>query len=648
MRGRSLLLCLDNFEHLLPATGALAALLDACPQLTVLVTSRAALGLQGEREYPAAPLALPFPDAAPDAIARAAAVALFVRTAAMRVPGFAVTPGNAATIAALCRRLDGLPLALELAAARRRVLTPAALLARLGERLYLLAGAAPDRLARQRTLTSTIDWGYDLLTPAEQALFRALAVCEGGGTLGLAAALAPAATPDELLAGLESLVRHHLLQRLDPATVATPGEEPRLGPLETIRAYALAQLRAHGEEEAARARHAAHMLTLTAGSYEAWTGAGRPQRQALLRREGDNVRAALRWLAARGDATRGLQLCKECCRDWLQAGKLREGRTWFDRFFALVAAGQAAPVDLLAQAYFAAALLAYRHADPEAARRLAERCLALASADDPEVVAGGLTMLGHAHLDTGANPAARAAYLAGLALRHAPEVRRERGVSLLSLGMLARLEDDPHAAHAAMLESVAAFTATGDQLQLCDAYFDLSLVALDRDDDRAAAEWLDRCGALAEACEHIPVRCQILGLRGFLALRAGEHAAARRWPRGAGADEPARPGADGRDARSLLRPAGGRDRAARGRAAIGQGGGGRLPHPRPRPPHRAGARTRPRARCRPCRAGRRGGRRSGDGDGPRRRSDQRRRLGVPRLKAAFPPHRLDCTPKTGP
>ena len=534
LRGRAFFLCLDNFEHLLPAAGALAALLDACPRLTVLVTSRAALGLRGEREYHAAPLALPRPDAAPDAIARAASVTLFVRGAAASAPGFAVTPANAATIAALCRRLDGLPLALELAGARLRVLSPAALLARLGDRLDLLADAAPDRPARQQTLISTIGWSYDLLTPAERALLRALAVCEGGAGLGLAAALVPTATEDDLLAGLESLVRHHLLQRLDPATVATEEEEePRLGLLETIRAYALAQLRAHGEEEAARDRHAAHMLALIAGSYEAWTGAGRARRQALLRGEGDNVRAALGWLAARGDATGGLQLCKECCRDWLQAGKLREGRAWFDRFFALVAAGGAAPAGLLAHAYFAAALLAYRHADPHAARLMAERCLALAPPSDPAIVAGGLTMLGHAHLDTGAYAAARAAYLAGLALRHAPDARRERGVSLLSLAVLLRLEGDPRGAQAALAESEAAFAATGDQLQLCDVYRECCLVALERDDDRAAAAWLDRCGALAEACDHILVRCQALGLRGLLALRAGGHDAARRWLRAA-------------------------------------------------------------------------------------------------------------------
>jgi predicted ATPase/transcriptional regulator with XRE-family HTH domain len=531
LRGRSFLLCLDNFEHLLPAAGTLAALLDACPHLTVLVTSRASLGLHGERPYPVAPLALPPHDAAPDAIARAAAVALFVRSAAAHDPSFAVTPGNAATLATLCRRLDGLPLALELAAARLRVLTPAALLARLGDRLDLLSGTVPDRPARQQTLTSTIGWSYDLLTPTEQALFRALAVCEGGGTFGLLAALAPDIAPDTFLAGLENLVRHQLLRRLDPATVATPEEEPRLGPLETIRAYALAQLRAHGEEATARDRHAAYVVALTAGSYEAWTGDGRARRQALLRREGDNVRAALDWLAARGDVIGGLQLCKECCRDWLQAGKLREGRAWFERFFALVAAGAAAPVGLLAHAYFAAALLAYRHADPHAARRLAERCLTLAPPDDPEIVAGGLTMLGHAHLDTGHFAAARAAYLAGLALRHAPGERRDRGVSFLSLAVLIRLEGEPQAAHAALQESLADFAATGDQLQLCDVYRDLCLVALDRDDDRAAADWLDRCATLADECDQVPVRCQALGLRGFLALRAGEYEAARRWLR---------------------------------------------------------------------------------------------------------------------
>jgi len=164
---------------------------------------------------------------------------------------------------------------------------------------------------------------------------------------------------------------------------------------------------------------------------------------------------------------------------------------------------------------------------------MAERCLALAPANDPEVIAGGLTMLGHAHLDTGAYAAARAAYLAGLALRHGPHDRRDRGVSLLSLAILTRLEGEPQAAHVTLLECLDAFTAAADQLQLCDVYRELCLVALDRDDERAAATWLDRCDALAEACEHVPVRCQALGLRGFLALRAGDHAGARRWLRAA-------------------------------------------------------------------------------------------------------------------
>ena len=303
--GRETLLLLDNFEHLLEGAPVVADLLTACPGLTVLVTSRAALRLSGEREFPVPPLALPDPRRPPAAedLACFEATRLFVERAQAVRPGFRPTGVDAAAVAAICARLDGLPLALELAAARIKLLPPRTLLARLaggpaGAALRLLTGGVRDAPARQRTLRATIAWSHDLLSPAEQALFRRLAVFAGGCTLEAAEAPSRAGpgrdeTGGDLLEGLASLAEKSLLS----AGHEIAGEA-RFEMLETVREFGLEQLAAAGEEAAVRAAHARYYLALVEASGPVLFGTERARRRLAV--EQDNIRLALRWSVEHG------------------------------------------------------------------------------------------------------------------------------------------------------------------------------------------------------------------------------------------------------------------------------------------------------------------------------------------------------------
>jgi predicted ATPase len=261
LHDRELLLILDNFEQLLPAAAPLVLeLLQAAPRMTALITSRAALRVRGEREFPVTPLECPVPtDSEPvDALLRYPALALFVDRAQEVRPDFALAPATAASVAEICRRLDGLPLALELAAARIRVLSPEAMLARLGQGLTLLTGGPRDLPARQQTLRATIAWSYDLLTPDEQALLRRLAVFAGGFSLDAATVVARLSDSAATLDLVASVVEKNLLSQAEG-----PDREPRFRLLEIVREFGLEQLEARGEVDAARRAHAAFFVAFT-------------------------------------------------------------------------------------------------------------------------------------------------------------------------------------------------------------------------------------------------------------------------------------------------------------------------------------------------------------------------------------------------
>lgn len=356
LRDRHLLLVLDNLEHLLDAAPEVAALLIACPAVTILATSRAPLQIRGEREYRVEPLAVPDPNRAPDlqAIVVAPATTLFVERATAVNPSFILTRHNAAAVAAICWRLGGLPLALELAAAQARFLGPAELLSRLDRALSV--AAVRDLPGRQRTMRATIDWSHELLTAPARVLFRRLAVFAGGFTLAAAEAVGAAdeVGSEDVLALLAMLVEQSLVTAED-----ADGLGVRYHMLEPIRQYALERLAASGEEDQIRDRHVAYILSLAEWAGSELPGPGQAACLDRLGPEHDNLRVALARLLARGDAENAAALSWQTWWYWYIRGHFSEGREWMERILsdgsALSPRGRARVLAVLAVLAFAQA-----------------------------------------------------------------------------------------------------------------------------------------------------------------------------------------------------------------------------------------------------------------------------------------------------
>lgn len=392
LRGRRALLVVDNAEQVLAAVAAAVAdLLAACAGLTVVATSREALGLTGERVVAVGPLPLPGDDApgAAETAVTSDAVRLFVARADAAGAGFALTDANAAVVGAICRRLDGLPLAIELAAARTPHLPPVALLRRLERRLPLLTGGARDPPDRQRTVRAAIAWSHDLLATAEQALFRRLAVFAGGCRLDAAEAVVGAAGDLGLdpLDGIASLVAKSLLYQEED-----DDGEPRYRMLETVREFGLEQLAAQGEAGAVRAAHAAWVLDLTVR--EGWWVDERHTAAVVARLDAElaNVRAALAWFAAVGDGEALLRMSGELLLWWYGRARHREGREWAERALAMT---PSAPSHARGAALVTAGHLAEVVGDHDAATRWLESAVAIANRlNDPRLEGLGLFILG--------------------------------------------------------------------------------------------------------------------------------------------------------------------------------------------------------------------------------------------------------------
>jgi len=320
------LLLLDNFEQIVEAGPSLTTLLAACPSLKVVVTSRVVLRVSGEHELVVPPLAVPGASHARslEEVASSEAVSLFLLRASAVNPGFALTAENAPAIVDICRRLDGLPLAIELAAARTKILSPQALAERLGDRLRVLIGGPRDQPTRLQTMRDAIAWSYDLLDPDEQALFRRLAVFPAG--FGIDAAEQVVGS-DLVLDGIASLVDKSLLQRTDA------NGEPRFTMLETIRAFALEQLAGSGEDADTRRRHADWCQALVTDAAATMTAV--PSQTALnrLEQEHDSLLAVLGWLLETGEVERAAQMAVGAWWFWFTRGHLTIGRTWSARAF---------------------------------------------------------------------------------------------------------------------------------------------------------------------------------------------------------------------------------------------------------------------------------------------------------------------------
>src|SRR6202521_5460217 len=310
-----MLFLLDNFEHLIPAAPIVAELLVMGPHLKILVTSRAALHVYGEHEFPVPPLALPDSRSMPsvEVLSQYPAVALFVQRAVAAKPDFELNRENAPAVIEICARLDGLPLAIELAAARVKVLSPSSMLTRLASRLQLLTGGARDLPQRQQTLRAAMDWSYDLLNAAEQKLFRRLSVFVGGCNLeGVEAVCDTKGDLDlDLLDGMASMVDKSLVQQAEPAK-----GDGRFAMLKTIREYALEKLEASGEEALTKRAHAAYCLVLVEEEAAEQSGAEGAEWLERFASEHDNFRAALEWLTDTGDAEWGLRLGTALFRYW--------------------------------------------------------------------------------------------------------------------------------------------------------------------------------------------------------------------------------------------------------------------------------------------------------------------------------------------
>src|SRR5829696_327486 len=350
LRGKQMLLLLDNFEHLPTAAPVVAALVATCLQLTVLVTSRAPLHLSGEHQFPVPPLPLPEAEVLASGDVRehfSPAVELFRQRAQAVAPTFELTATNAITVARICQKLDGLPLAIELAAARVKLFPPKALLDQLDRRLQLLGGGARDLPERQQTLRNAVTWSYDLLGAGEQALFRRLAVFAGGCSLEAVEAVCGSERVEwvesSVLDTVASLVDNSLLVSRSESSMRQEEEQPRFTMLETIREYALERLKSSGEAEEVQRKHAQYYLALAeAGQPDAskqWDEAEWWSKFTRLEREHDNLRAALGWAVQSREAETAARLAIALWWIWIERGYLSDGRRWMEAILALDGAG---------------------------------------------------------------------------------------------------------------------------------------------------------------------------------------------------------------------------------------------------------------------------------------------------------------------
>jgi predicted ATPase len=494
LREKETLLVLDNVEQVAPAARFVADLVAVCPNLTVMATSRVALRVRAEQQFPVPPLDTPGPESLPrEDLQHYAAVQLFLARARAIQADFALSDTNIAPIAEICRRLDGLPLAIELAAARIRLLPPAALLSRLERRLPLLTGGARDLPDRQRTLRAAIAWSYDLLTQDEQALFRRLGVFVGAATLAAIEAIcAPEADAStergwDVMEEVTALVEHSLLHSNQS------GGEPRVGMLETLREYAVEQLAASGEMEMLQRSHALYYLGMAEQAQAALSGPDKAAWLGRLEREHDNLRAALEWVQQRGEREIGLRLGAALWRYWQIHGHIREGNERLERLLSVADTdGNHAVLAARAQALIGAGWLAHSLDRFEQASARFEESAAL------QRDASGITNL------------------------------------LANNAMEARAMGDYRRATALLEECLALCRAHGDRTSIGGGGLGLSLARLalvlgeQGDDDRATALWQECLDLHQELGDRGGIAAALLGLSD-IARNRGDSQQTRRF-----------------------------------------------------------------------------------------------------------------------
>jgi predicted ATPase/transcriptional regulator with XRE-family HTH domain len=559
LRSKQLLLLLDNFEHVVEAAPLLADLLAACSSIGILATSRMPLRLRGEQEFSVPPLALPPPGwtaagAQPSELRSAAgqapltapaqsaedlsgyaAVRLFVERARNVRPSFGLAPQNAVAVAAICRRLDGLPLAIELAAAWIKLFEPAALLARLADPLALLTLGARDQPDRQQTLRATIDWTYHLLDEAEQALFARLSVFVGGCTIKAVELVCADIETDTTISGgrdtarspsLNTPLLHRLMSLVDKhllGSAAGPGGEPRFSMLETIHDYARERLDARGETWALKRQHASYYLRLAHADTAPLRGLAQRRQWEWVEVEYGNLRAALGWSLGGGDAEIGVRLAIALGNFWSRCGYLSEGREWL----ASALDQHNVTAESRAEVVRNAAVLASIQGDNSAARTLLETSLLLfRELEHPSEVAEVLNMLGDTALCQGDERQAIDFFDQSLALSREIGHDRNAASTLWNLAQLARAQHEY--ARASMLcdEALTLFRGLGDTRGIGFTLWALGNLARSQHDDARAAVYYDEALALARNAGDRSGIASALHKQSYLAIHRGDHARA--------------------------------------------------------------------------------------------------------------------------
>jgi predicted ATPase/DNA-binding CsgD family transcriptional regulator len=564
LQNKHLLLVLDNFEQILSAAPHLTDLLTSCPDLKMLVTSRATLRVQGEHEFSVPPLAVPDSKHLPptDALSHSAAVALFLQRAQATKPTFQLTQANARPIAEICVRLDGLPLALELAAARIKLLSPHALLARLHHRLQVLTSGPQDAPARQQTLRNTIEWSYDLLSAQEQRLFRWLSVFVGGCTLEAVEAVCTAfdERTERVLDGIASLLDKNLLQQAE-----YEAEEPHLMMLETIREYGREALTVRGEMDATRQAHAVYYLALAEAAEQQWEGPRESVSLARLEQEHDNLRAAMSWLLERRATEMALRLGTALWWFWLLSDYVYEGWHFLERALegseevavpvrakALWSAGNLACSlgsiergEVLCQeslalfraigdtkgmgtAVFQLAWIAEWKCDFAAARSRYEESLVLArEVGDKSLVAWALSFLAGIAVQQGEYARARPLLEEGLALFRASGEKTGIVNSILCLAMMLFAQGDLARAHAVAEEGLALKRELGTRSAFAEVLPVLAEITFYQGDTTTARLLLEKSCAFSREVGNERQLAWTLSLLGKVIAAQGDLAAAR-------------------------------------------------------------------------------------------------------------------------
>jgi predicted ATPase/DNA-binding CsgD family transcriptional regulator len=520
LRERHLLLLLDNFEQVVKGAPQLVSLLASCPRLRILVTSRAALHLSGEHEFPVLPLAVPdltqLP--LPETLTQQAAVQLFVLRALAIQPAFHVTSANARAIAEICVHLDGLPLAIELAATRSKLLPPQALLKRLSHRLEILTGGAQDMPTRQQTLRNTLRWSYDLLTEEEQRLFRRLSIFVGGCTLEAAEAVCQAGQASSVLESITSLLDKSLVQQTE-----REGDAPRLVMLETIREFGLECLERQGELEAARRAHAHYFLEFSEQAELHLLG---PEQQLWLdrlERDLDNLRTILQATMIGGEEEMELALRLASALRWFWAGRgyLREGR---DVLEGLLAHNQAIATPLRLKALSVLASILWVQSDAPRLAQITEESLALALEHGDQVYMNRAMMMRGTvmMLDSRDYAAAQVCLEEALTRARALGDRNNLIIGLLSLGRLALYQHNVPQVIVWLEEALIECRAMGEKLVTSMVLVGLAQAELSRGHAARARTLLKEGLTIYQALGNTWGIARVFNLLGQLAFQQGE------------------------------------------------------------------------------------------------------------------------------